>query len=67
VIEQFQPVQPDRREAVGLDVCPDEEPLSTPACIPCRDGEHADDGTGQACPCCGVYVPPVAIVLPGRG
>lgn len=26
-------------------------------CDPCNDGEHADDGTGQNCPCCGVFVP----------
>lgn len=25
-------------------------------CTPCNSGEHADDGTGQDCPCCGTYV-----------
>lgn len=27
-----------------------------PRCAPCAAGEHADDGTGQRCPCCGTYV-----------
>jgi hypothetical protein len=27
------------------------------ACIPCANKEHADDGTGEVCPCCGVFVP----------
>lgn len=41
---------------------PDSEALelyAKPFCVPCADGEHADDGTGQDCPCCGQYVPEV--------
>lgn len=29
----------------------------TAPCPPCSDGEHADDGTGAPCPCCGAAVP----------
>lgn len=33
-----------------------EPDVTTEPCDPCGDGEHADDGTGQVCPCCGIYV-----------
>lgn len=36
-------------------------------CQPCLDGEHADDGSGEDCPCCGVFVPEEPMYLSGSG
>jgi hypothetical protein len=30
--------------------------VPTNGCAACLDGEHADDGYGQRCPCCDVWV-----------
>lgn len=43
----------------GLAGCTSAAPMGH-FCDPCRDGEHADDGRGGHCSCCGEYVPAAA-------